>query len=98
MRTSSVWIVVVTLAFSAAAGAKRARFDGPHPVSTEAGGGMCWLEVPHSHSYEPADRDVLYVQDRGRAVFIGDPTAFDDDAPRHAYYNHHPTHHNHNNN
>jgi hypothetical protein len=81
----------LSFAVAQAAHAKRARFAGPHPIDPGRGDGMCFIEVPHTHAYEPEDVEVLYVERRGRHVFIGDPTAYEPRAsPRHPYYGHHP--------
>lgn len=64
-------------------------YHGPHPVPDSIEHGMCWIEGPHFHSYEPADR-VLYVEDDDHLVFVGDPTEYERASPSAVYYGHHP--------
>jgi hypothetical protein len=65
------------------------RFAGAHPVAERAGGGFCYVEAPHLHSYTP-DHAPFYVATPGGYAFIGDPTPFGYRGERHIYYGHHP--------
>jgi len=97
MRTLLRWSLALLLVTAFAAGPAAAkkktfRYAGPHPLHPKTGKGMCFIPGPHAHSYKPHDKKVLYVEREERVVFVGDPTPFDDDAPRHVYYGHHPVH------
>ncbi|MFH2010955.1 MAG: hypothetical protein ABI333_30425 [bacterium] len=83
---------VLVLAAALPAGDARARgsrFTGPHPVSPKLLKGMCYIQGPHVHSYQP-HQPILYVRVGGNHAFVGDPVEFEAEAPRYAYYGHHP--------
>lgn len=84
---------LVALSLVGVAGQARADvmvgFVGPHPIDPTVSAEFCGIEGPHLHAYQP-HKPVLYVQVEGRHVFVGDPTPFDKQVPRHAYYGHHP--------
>lgn len=65
------------------------RFAGPHPVAERAGGGYCYIEAPHLHSYAP-DHAVFYRATPAGWAFIGDPTPFGYAGERYIFYGHHP--------
>ncbi len=64
-------------------------YQGPHPIDPELSRGLCQLEGPHFHSYEP-HLEKLYVQVGPYWAFVGDPVEFEPKAPKHGYYGHHP--------
>lgn len=80
---------VVAVVMAAPAQARQIRFLGPHPIAARHGGGYCYIEGPHIHSYPP-DRSALYQRVGDEYVFTGDPTPFGYDGPRHVFYGHHP--------
>lgn len=80
-------VVVAGLAHSAIG--SPTRFVGPHPVAERAGGGFCYVEAPHLHSYTP-DHAAFYVATPAGYGFVGDPTPFGYAGERHIYYGHHP--------
>jgi len=82
-------MAVVMLGLTAQAGAEAYHFTGPHPVAPTVVKGMCFIEGPHIHSYEP-HKKVLYVQVGGAWSFVGDPVEFEPEGPKHSYYGHHP--------
>jgi hypothetical protein len=65
------------------------RFVGPHPVAERAGGGYCYIEAPHLHSYAP-DHPIFYHPTSTGYAFIGDPTPFGYSGERHIFYGNHP--------
>jgi hypothetical protein len=69
--------------------AKVVRFHGPHPIAPGLTKGMCYLEGPHVHAYEP-HQSLLYRRSAKGHVFVGDPVEFEPAAPKVAYYGHHP--------
>lgn len=78
------------LVIAGAAEAKQWRYAGGHPRTGEPKGGWCFIEVPHVHLAAPPHAELLYRDHGGVYVFIGDPTPFGYEGPRHAYYGHHP--------
>jgi hypothetical protein len=87
------WILVgLALAFATPATAKKygkqVRFAGIHPVPKGEGGGICYLEAPHVHIYQPNKVEYRVVAENN--VFVGDPVAYGWDGPKHAYKGHHP--------
>ncbi len=81
----------------ALAGGKKARkapsqvrFVGVHPIARVHGGGLCHIELPHVHVYEPVGERVQYRDHDGDHFFVGDPVAYGWDGDKHAYYGHHP--------
>lgn len=81
--------VAAWLAFSTAAYAKLVEYVSQHPVPHKYGGGFCDIEVAHVHNYEPSD-PRMYRDIGGKLYFVGDPTPFQYDGPRHTYYGAHP--------
>jgi len=77
------------VAAPAAVRAAPTRFVHAHPVAARAGGGYCYVDAPHLHSYAP-DHAALYQPTPAGYYFIGDPTPFGYDGERHVYYGHHP--------
>jgi len=89
-------VIIAALSFVGVAHAGEPRaavlveFHGPHPIDPQVHAGLCAIEGPHMHSYEPHDR-VLYVNDGTHWTFVGDPTEFEPAPPvTYAYYGHHP--------
>lgn len=87
-------LATAVLGMALAAGAPRAearvvRYLGPHPIAPHLGKGLCHIEGPHLHAYEP-HKTLLYVKQGDAHVFVGDPVEFEASTPRHAYYGHHP--------
>jgi hypothetical protein len=87
------WILIgLALAFSTPATAKKygrqVRFAGVHPVPKGEGGGMCHIEAPHVHIYQPNKLEYRVVAENN--VFVGDPVAYGWDGPKTAYKGHHP--------
>jgi hypothetical protein len=72
---------------SALAG-KQVKYLGVHPVAKAQGGGFCYIEGPHVHTY--AADNVQYRDHRGHKHFVGDPVAYGYDGPKHAYKGNHP--------
>lgn len=67
---------------------KQVRYAGIHPVSKSAGGGMCYIEAPHVHVFQPNKLEYRVHDDNN--VFVGDPVAYGWDGPKWAYDGHHP--------
>ena len=82
--------LALALLGAGAAEAKQWRYAGLHPRTGEPKGGLCHIEVTHVHVAQPTHAEVLYRQHDGVYVFIGDPTPFGYEGPRHAFYGHHP--------
>ncbi|MCA9663979.1 MAG: hypothetical protein KC503_00280 [Myxococcales bacterium] len=61
----------------------------PHPLPPQLHKGMCFIEGPHVHAYQP-HKTVLYIKRAGGYTFVGDPVEFEPSGPRHAYHGHHP--------
>jgi hypothetical protein len=91
MRWLTALLIAGSLVLAGAhqAQARRHHFHGPHPVSPGLVKGMCYIQGPHVHAYVP-HKPVLYVKRGRHHVFVGDPVEFEAEAPRHAYYGHHP--------
>ena len=70
--------------------AKQWKYAGLHPRGGQPGDGLCHIEATHVHTAAPIQADVLYRMHDGAYVFIGDPTPFGYEGPRHSYYGHHP--------
>ncbi|MBZ4421787.1 hypothetical protein [Myxococcus sp. RHSTA-1-4] len=70
--------------------AKQWKYAGMHPRSGQPADGLCHIEAMHVHTAAPVQADVLYRTHDGAYVFIGDPTPFGYEGPRHSYYGHHP--------
>jgi hypothetical protein len=80
---------ILLVASAATADRKRqVRYLGIHPVAKVHGGGACYIEGPHVHTYE-ADK-IQYRDHRGHNFFVGDPVAYGFEGPKHAYKGHHP--------
>src|SRR5215210_6871063 len=65
------------------------RFLGSHPIAARLGGGYCYIDVPHTHSYGP-DRPALYQQVGNDYLFTGDPVPFGYEGERTVFYGYHP--------
>ncbi len=70
--------------------AAQVKFVGVHPIAASHGGGLCHIELPHVHVYEPADVKVQYRVHDDHHYFVGDPVAYGWDGDKHTYYGHHP--------
>lgn len=85
--------VVAGVTLTAAAQTARAdqiHFVGIHPIAAVHGDGICYIEVPHIHVYEPDHATTMYRDVDDHHHFVGDPVAYDYDGDTHAYYGHHP--------
>jgi hypothetical protein len=89
------WFVIAAACVVAAPAAiagkkygKQVRYAGIHPVPKGDGGGICYIEAPHVHIYQP--NKLEYRVQADNHVFVGDPVAYGWDGPRHAYKGHHP--------
>jgi hypothetical protein len=89
-RAIAIGAAIVALGVGGQARAEAIRYRGPHPVAPALARGMCHIEGPHLHAYEP-HKSVLYVYQGGEWNFIGDPVEFDAETPKFGYYGHHPT-------
>jgi len=74
---------------SPAVAAKTVRYHSQHPIPQRAGGGFCYIGVPHMHQYAPSDARLFRKHDDDY-YFVGDPTPFGYDGPKYAYYGAHP--------
>lgn len=83
-------LLVAVVAFAGKHEGKQVRYEGPHPIPKEAGGGYCHIEVPHVHIYTPANVKLEYRDEDDGYEFVGDPIAYGWDGPKTAYYGHHP--------
>jgi hypothetical protein len=96
MKTSTVALVLFALAASVSyAGeghkfGKQVRYVGIHAIPKSAGGGMCYIEGPHVHTY-PANK-LEYREHEGDHYFVGDPVAYGYDGPKYSYKGPHPIH------
>ncbi len=81
---------MLLLAASGVAEAKQWKYAGMHPRSGQPSEGLCHIELTHVHTAAPVNADVLYRTHDNVYVFIGDPTPFGYEGPKHAYYGHHP--------
>jgi len=84
-------LTIAGAAPAALAGAKygkQVRYAGVHPIAKGDGKGMCSIEGPHVHVYQPNKVEYRVVDDTN--VFVGDPVAYGWDGPKHAYKGHHP--------
>jgi hypothetical protein len=94
MRSLILGIVAAAVTLGAqapAAGAQTVWYAGPHPLDRKLLKGMCYIPGAHVHSYAPAV-PLLYVRAGRHHAFVGDPVEHEIEAPRHAYYGHHPLH------
>jgi hypothetical protein len=76
MRHSWLLIVLVCLAATPALAdhkwGRQVRFAGIHPIPKNEGGGICYIEGPHYHYFEPPDGDDFKLV--GNAYFyVGTP-------------------------
>lgn len=83
-------ILALVLGIAAKAEAHQVRYEGPHPIPAEVGGGFCQIDFPHVHVFEPQRPDVLYRNHDGGYAFVGDPVPYGYEGPKHAYYGPHP--------
>lgn len=81
---------VLLLTAAGVAEAKQWKYAGLHPRSGQPADGLCHIESTHVHTAAPVHADTLYRTRDNVYVFIGDPTPFGYEGPRHAYYGHHP--------
>jgi len=81
--------LTLSLAYSNVAQAKTVGYLSQHPVPHKFGGGFCTIEVAHVHNYPPED-PRMFRELGGQFYFVGDPTPFQYDGPRHTYYGAHP--------
>jgi hypothetical protein len=91
MCTRAIAIVaclVVLAPASHAAPRAQVRYVGIHPIPKSEGGGICYIEGPHVHSYK-ADPLQYRLHDTAN-YFIGDPVAYGYDGPKYAYKGPHP--------
>jgi hypothetical protein len=65
------------------------RYMSQHPLPRKMGGGFCYIDVPHVHDFGPSD-PRMYRQVDGQYYFVGDPSPFNYEGPRHAFYGPHP--------
>jgi len=80
-------LTVLTLSVSAEAAV--VRYMSQHPLPRKMGGGFCYIDVPHVHDFGPSD-PRMYRQVDGEYYFVGDPSPFNYEGPRHAFYGPHP--------
>lgn len=81
---------VLLFAVGGTAEAKQWRYAGMHPRTGQPADGLCHIEAMHVHTAAPLYADTLYRTRDNVHIFIGDPTPFGYEGPRHAYYGHHP--------
>src|SRR4029079_4678521 len=74
---------------TAVAQAKAVEYMSRHPLPRKVGHGFCYIDVPHFHDFGPSD-PRLYRQIDGQYYFVGDPSPFEYEGPRYAYYGAHP--------
>jgi hypothetical protein len=77
------------VATSAAAQATVVHYMSQHPLPRKMGGGFCYIDVAHVHDFGPSD-PRMYRQIDGQYYFVGDPSPFNYEGPRSAYYGPHP--------
>ncbi|RKH11489.1 hypothetical protein D7Y13_29505 [Corallococcus praedator] len=81
---------VLLLVTGSVAEAKPWKHAGMHPRTGKPADGLCHIETMHVHTAAPLYGETLYRTRDDVHVFIGDPTPFGYEGPRHAYYGHHP--------
>ena len=81
--------VLALLGGAGAAQAHPVHYLSKHPLPRKVGHGFCYIDVPHFHDYPPSD-PRLYRQVNGQYYFVGDPSPFDYEGPRYAFYGAHP--------
>ncbi|MCY1018718.1 hypothetical protein [Pyxidicoccus sp. MSG2] len=89
-RLNLAALSAVLLLTAGVAEAKQWKYAGLHPRTGQPADGLCHIEITHVHTAAPLHADVLYRTHDNVYVFIGDPTPFGYEGPRHAYYGHHP--------
>lgn len=91
MRTVVLGIItaMLTMAYAPEASARKVWYSGAHPIHTKVLKGMCYIPGPHVHSYAPV-KPLLFVKEGRHNRFVGDPVEYEIEAPKHAYYGHHP--------
>src|SRR5580704_17425613 len=90
MRKILMLIAGLTLVFaSATAQATVVHYMSQHPLPRKMGGGFCYIDAPHVHDFGPSD-PRMYRQIDGQYYFVGDPSPFNYEGPRNAYYGPHP--------
>jgi hypothetical protein len=80
---------LTVLALSIPAQATMVHYMSQHPLPRKMGGGFCYIDAPHVHDFGPSD-PRMYRQMDGQYYFVGDPSPFDYQGPRTAYYGPHP--------
>ena len=80
---------LLTMVYAPAASASSVWYSGPHPIDTKVLKGMCYIPGSHVHSYAPV-KPLLFVKAGRHNQFVGDPVEYEIEAPKHAYYGHHP--------
>jgi hypothetical protein len=80
---------LTAFALSLSAQAALVRYMSQHPLPRKMGGGFCYIDVSHVHDFGPSD-PRMYRQVDGQFYFVGDPSPFGYEGPRHAYYGPHP--------
>jgi hypothetical protein len=90
MRTIVVLVIVLgaTAPLHAESHKAQVRYVGIHPIPKSEGGGICYIQGPHVHTYA-ADKLQYRVHD-GANFFVGDPVAYGYEGPRYAYKGNHP--------
>ncbi len=68
---------------------RHVRYVGQHPIAKDHGKGLCHIEGPHVHAYDPPSKLQFRDYD-GQQFFVGDPVAYGWDGPRENYMGHHP--------
>ncbi|HVZ74730.1 MAG TPA: hypothetical protein VHJ20_20245 [Polyangia bacterium] len=91
MRRIVTLILGAVLSFAAVSASAHGvvRYMSQHPLPRRAGGGFCYIDVPHVHDFGPSD-PRMYRQVDGQYYFVGDPSPFEYQGPRYAYYGAHP--------
>lgn len=87
MRSIGSALLLFTLVLAAPSSAEAAvvRYHSAHPW----GRGYCYIDMVHVHDHAPADVR-FYRQGPEGYYFVGDPTPFQYEGPRYAYYSAHP--------
>jgi hypothetical protein len=92
MRRIFIFVVGFVAVASLAAPARATtvvQYMSQHPLPRKLGGGFCYIDVTHVHDFGPSDAR-MYRQVDGQLYFVGDPTPFEYQGPRYAYYGTHP--------
>jgi hypothetical protein len=82
-------IVMAIVSVATQAEATVVQYMSQHPLPRKLGGGFCYIDVTHVHDFGPSDAR-MYRQVDGQLYFVGDPTPFEYQGPRFAYYGAHP--------